>query len=210
MSNDWTGRLGRGLLAAGLLFVGGGGARAADTPHDPRGGRDQAIIAQLHQRNDDLIAAAQIAEHRAVHADVKSYAARVVADRQAADAELMAYAKEEGMNLPEIQTAGGALAHGPLSTAHLTNVSADRFDPYFAADMAVRQQAAVDEATQAQRIAEGPRLKDLIRDDVVPKLREEQAGAAALTGALPPLQAPAVQQPGEPEVASWTLPNAPR
>src|SRR5579885_1826131 len=103
-SSFWRGMT-RAMLAGGLLFATAGGARAADTPHDPRGGRDQAIIAQLHQRNDDLIAAAQIAEHRAVHADVKSYAARVVADRQAADGGLVAYAKEEGINLPEIQTA---------------------------------------------------------------------------------------------------------
>jgi hypothetical protein len=76
--------------------------------------------------------------------------------------------------------------------------------------MAARQQAAVDEANQAQRLAQGPRLRDLIRDDLLPKLRDEQSGAASLTASLPPLQAPALQQPGEPEVASWALPPAPR
>ncbi len=210
MSKGLKGLIGGGLLSVGLLFGTAGAARAADTPYDPRGGRDQEIITQLHQRNQDLIAAARVAEDRASRGDVKDYAARVIADRQAADARLMAYAQEQGMNIPEIQTSAGALPHGPLAVARLTNVSADRFGPYFAADMAAREQAAVDEATRAQNISQGPRLTDLIRDDVLPTLRDEQAGAVSLTAALPPLQTPAVQQPGEPAVASWALPNAPR
>lgn len=200
----------RGMAAAALLLTTVGVAHAADTPYDPRGGRDQAIVTQLHQRNQDLIAAARVAEDRASRADVKDYAAQVIRDRQAADADLMAYAQQQGMNIPEIRTAAGALPHGPLATAHLTNVSADRFDPYFAANMVAREQAAVDEAVQAQKLAQGPQLAGLIADQVVPTLRQEEAGAASLTSALPPLQAPALQQPGSPPVASWTLPNAPR
>ncbi len=208
MSKGLKGVVAAGVMAAGLLFV-TGAPRAADTPTDPRGGRDQEIITQLHQRNQELVAAARIAEQRASRGDVKDYAARVIADREAADAKLMAYAHAQGMNVPEIQTAAGALAHGPLATAHLTNVSADRFDSYFAADMSFREQAAADEALHAQRISQGPQLTALIRDDLLPKLRDERAAAASLSGAMP-LEPPAVQQPGEPEVASWTLPDAPR
>jgi len=206
-SSFWRGMTGA-MLAGGLLFATAGGARAADSPYDPRGGRDQEIVTQLHQRNHDLIAAAQVAQERASSGDVKDYAARVIRDREAADARLMAYAQQEGMNVPEIQTGAGALPHGPLATARLTNVSADRFDPYFATDMVAREQAAVDEAVQAQKIARGPQLAGIIADDVVPSLRQEEASAVSLTSALPPLQPPAVQQPGEPSVANWTSTGA--
>jgi predicted outer membrane protein len=194
----------RAMLAGGLLFATAGGARAADTPYDPRGGRAQEVVTQLHQRNQDLIAAAQVAQARASSDAVKDYAARVIRDRQAADADLMTYAQQQGMNVSEIQTGAGALPHGPLATARLTNVSADRFDPYFARDMVAREQAAVDEAVQAQKLAQGPQLAGLIARDVVPSLRQEEASAASLTSSLPPLRPPAVQQPGEPSVANWT------
>ena len=202
-SSFWRGMTGA-MLAGGLLFASLGGARAADTPYDPRGGRDQEIVTQLHQRNQDLIAAAQVAQERASHGQVRDYASRVIEDRERADANLLAYAQQEGMNVPEIRTAAGALPHGPLATARLTNVSADRFDPYFANDMVARAQAAVDEAVQAQKLAQGRQLAGIIAKDVVPSLRQEEASAASLTSALPPLQPPAVQQPGEPSVANWT------
>lgn len=208
-SSFWRGMAGA-VLAGGLLFATAGGARAADTPYDPRGGRDQEIITQLHQRNQDLIAAAQVAQARASSGDVKDYAAGVIRDRQTADANLMAYAQEQGMNIPEIRTAAGALPHGPLATAHLTNVSAERFDPYFANDMVAREQAAVDEATQAERLAQGPQLAGIIASDVIPSLRQEHANAVSLTSALPPLQPPVVQQPGEPSVIHWTNTGADR
>lgn len=200
----------RGLAAAGLLFATAGVAHAADSPYDPRGGRDQEIITQLHQRNQDLIAAARIGEERASRGDVKDYADKVIQRCELADAQLMTYARQEGMNMSEIDTAAGALPHGPLATARLDNVSADRFDAFFAADMEARTQAAADEAVHGQKLARGEQLAGLIGDQVLPSLRQEEAGAANLTAALPPLQAPALQQPGEVEVVSWTLPPAPR
>ena len=209
MLKEGTFRGWRGLAAAGLVFATAGVARAADSPYDPRGGRDQAIVTQLHQRNQDLIAAARIAEERASRAEVKDYADQVIQQRQAADAQLMAYAQQEGMNMGEIQTEAGALPHGPLATVHLANVSAARFDPFFATSMVARTQAAADEAVQAQKLAQGPRLAGLLGDQIA-GLRQEEARATDLVSALPPLQAPALQQPGEVEVVSWTLPPAPQ
>jgi predicted outer membrane protein len=198
----------RGLAAAGLVFATTGVARAADSPYDPRGGRDQAIITQLHQRNQDLIAAARVAERRASRADVKDYAERVIEQRELADAQLLTYAQQEGMNMEAVQAGSGALAHGSLATAPLNNVSTSRFDAFFAQDMNAREQAAADEAVHAQKLAFGEQLGGLIRDQI-PTLRQEQATAANLNAALP-LPAPALQQPGEVEVVSWTLPGAPR
>jgi predicted outer membrane protein len=199
----------RWVAAVGFVFATAGVARAADTPFDPRGGRDQEVLTQVHQQNQNLIAAAQVAQQRAASPAAKDYAARVIAERQAADEKLMAYAQQEGMNVSEIQTAAGALPHGPLATARLTNVSADRFDPYFAAEMVAREQAAVDVATKAETLVRGPRLAALLRE-TVPGLLQEQADAMQLSATLPPLQAPAVQMPGEPPVVSWTPPAAPR
>ncbi|HSS37768.1 MAG TPA: DUF4142 domain-containing protein [Polyangia bacterium] len=189
--------------AAGLLFAAAGAARAADTPFDPRGGRDQEILTQLHQQNQDAIAAARIAQERATRAEVKSFADKVIDERQAADARLLAYAQREGMNVPEIRTAAGALPHGPLATARLTTSAADRFDVEFANAMVAREQANVDQAVQAETLARGPRLAAVIHD-IIPKLLDEQAGAMGLAAALPTLPPPAVQQPGDPSVVSWT------
>lgn len=191
-----------GLLGGGLAFA-PAAVRAADTPYDPRGGRDQTVVSHLHQRNQDLIAAAQVAKDRASRSDVKDFAATVIQNRQAADAKLMAYARQEGMNVPEIQTAAGAWPHGPLATARLTNVSTDQFDGTFVTDMVAREQAAVDEAVQAQKLARGPQLAGLIGNEVIPSLRQEEARATSLTSALP-VPPPAVQQPGDPSSASWT------
>jgi predicted outer membrane protein len=200
-----TGRLStwRVAAAAGLVFAAVGAARAADTPYDPRGGRDQEIVTQLHQQNQDAIAAARIAQERATRADVKSFAEKVVSDREAVDARLLAYAEREGMNIPEIRTAAGALPHGPLATARLATSAPDRFDVEFANAMVAREQANVDQAVQAETLARGPRLARVIRD-LIPKLVGEQADAMALAAAVPTLPPPAVQQPGDPSGASWT------
>lgn len=203
-----VGRLSRWLVtggfAAAVVAFAPAGARAADTPNDPRGGRDQGIVTHLHQTNQDLIAAAQVARDRASRAEVKEYASTVIQHREAADAKLMDYAHREGMNVSEIQGGAGALPHGPLATARLMNVSVDRFDATFASDMVAREQAAVDQAVQAQKLARGPQLAGLLASDVIPTLRQEEARATSLTSALPSLPPPAVQQPGEPSSVSWT------
>jgi predicted outer membrane protein len=201
------GKLCGGVAVAAGLVLAAAAARAADPPVDARGGRDQAILTQLHQRDQDLIAAARVAQERSARPEVRAYAARVIEDRQAADTTLMSYAELHGMNLAEIQTGAGALPHGPLATAHLTNVSAGRFDPYFARDMVAREQAAIDEAVKARALARAPRLESLI-GEMAETLRQEEADAAALTSTLPRLQAPALQQPGEPAVVSWAPPPA--
>ncbi len=148
--------------AAGLLFATAGAARAADTRFDPRGGRDQEIVTQLHQQNQDAIAAARVAQERATRAEVKRFADKVIAQREAADARLLQYAEHEGMNIPEIRTAAGALPHGPLATARLTSAAADRFDVEFANAMVAREQADIDQAVKAETLARGPRLAAVI------------------------------------------------
>ncbi|MFL5305116.1 MAG: DUF4142 domain-containing protein [Polyangia bacterium] len=191
------------LAAAGLVFATAGVAGAADTRNDPRGGRDQEIVTQLHQQNQDAIAAARVAQERGTRAEVKRFAEKVIHQREAADARLLKYAEREGMNVAEIRTASGALPHGPLATARLTSSAADRFDVEFANTMVAREQANVDQAVQAETLARGPRLAGLIHD-MIPKLLDEQAGAMSLASALPSLPPPAVQQPGDPSSVSWT------
>jgi predicted outer membrane protein len=189
--------------AAGLLFATAGAARAADTRFDPRGGRDQEIVTQLHQQNQDAIAAARVAQERATRAEVKRFADKVIAQREAADARLLKYAEHEGMNIPEIRTAAGALPHGPLATARLTSAAADRFDVEFANAMVAREQADIDQAVKAETLARGPRLAGVIHE-IVPKLVEEQGGAMSLAAALPTVPPPAVQQLGDPSSVSRT------
>jgi len=179
-------------------------ARAADAPADPRGGRDQAIVRQLHSQNQDAIAAARIGQERATRDDVRNYAARVVVERAASDTQLLSFAQAAGMNLPEIDTGAAALPHGPLATARLTTATPDRFDGEFAAFMNAQAQADEDQAAKAEQLAFSPELRGLIRNNVLPRLSGQQAGATTLAAALPPLPPPGVQHPGDPSFASWT------
>jgi len=188
-----------GIGLAGLLLLTAAGARAADAPapYDPRGGRDQAILRQLHQQNQDAIAAAQLAEERATRDEVRDYAAKVISQRQQSDAQLFAYAQAAGMNVPEIQS-------GPLANARLDTAPPDRFNGEFAAHMNALAQADVDHALEAERLAQGPSLHALIRDSILPRLVEQEYGATTLVAVLPPLPPPAVQQPGGFPYPSWT------
>ena len=201
------GRWRRGALGlaglAGLVWT-AGGAQAADTPGDPRGGRDQAIVRQLHSQNQDAIAAARIGEERATREDVRSFATQVLATRAASDTQLLAYAQAQGMNLPEIDTGAAALPHGPLATARLTTATPERFDGEFAAFMNAQAQGDLDQAKQAEKLAFGPQLGALIRDSIIPRLANQETGASTLAAALPPLPPPGVQHPGDPSFASWT------
>jgi len=194
-----------GLAGLGLAaVVAAGQAQAADTPYDPRGGRDQEIITQLHQQNQDAIAAGRIAEQRATRDDVRTYATNVIRARETVDGQLMEYAQGEGMNVPEIQSGAGALPHGPLATSRLTTATPERFDGEFAAFMNALSQADADQARQAERLALGPHLAALIGDSVLPRLAAQQSGATTLASALPPLPPPGVQPFGDPSYASWT------
>ena len=186
------------------LAAGAGTARAADTPTDQRGGRDQVVVRQLHQQNQDAIAAARIGEERTNRDDVRSYAQQVLRDREASDEQLLAYAQAQGLNMPEIETAAGALPHGPLATARLTTAAPSRFDGEFVGFMDALAQADVDHASEGARLAQSQGLETLIRDSILPRLADQQSGATTLAAALPPLPPPGVQHPGDPSPASWT------
>ncbi len=196
------------MAAIGLAGLAGlawdGGAHAADNPGDPRGGRDQAIVRQLHSQNQDAIAAARIGEQRATRDDVRSYATQVIRDREASDAQLLAFAEASGMNMPDVDTGAAALPHGPLATARLNTAPPQRFDGEFAAFMNSQAQGDLDQARQAEKLAFAPQLQGLVRDGVIPRLADQLTGATTLAAALPPLPPPGVQQPGDPSYASWT------
>jgi predicted outer membrane protein len=192
-----------GLGVAGLVLM-AAGAHAADAPPDPRGGRDQAIVRQLHGQNQEAIAAARIAEQRATRDDVRSYASQVIREREASDAQLLGYAQAQGMNVPEVETAASASPHGPLATARLDTAAPERFDTEFAEFMNARAQADVDQAAKAERLAQSSQLEAMIRDNVLPRLQGQESGAMSLTAALPTLPPPGVQHPGDPSTASWT------
>jgi len=202
-SRWWRWRLAAvGLAGLGLSVA--GAARAADSPYDPRGGRDQAIVRNLHQQNQEAIAAARIAERRSTRDDVRDYATNVIRARETADAQLMEYAQGQAMNLPEIDTEAGALPHGSLAVARLTTATPERFDGEFVAFMNAQAQADADQARYALQLAQGPHLAALIADTLAPALADEQSGATNLAHALPPLPPPALQHPGDPSFASWT------
>jgi len=192
-----------GLVGLGLVAW-GAPARAADTPPEQRGGRDQAIVRQLHSQNQDAIAAARIGEERTTRDDVRSYATQVIRDRQASDAKLLAYAQQAGLNMPEIDTGAAALPHGPLATARLTTAPDYRFDGEFAGFMNALSQADEDQSAEAARLAQSQELETLIQSTFLPRLADQQAGATNLTAALPPLPPPGIQHPGDPSTASWT------
>jgi predicted outer membrane protein len=204
-----SGRGGWHIAAVGLAGLAGvvltaAGAHAADPESDPRGGRDQAIVRQLHSQNQDAMAAARIAQERTTRDDVRRYAAQVLVERAASDTQLLGFAQAEGMNVPEIDTGAAALPHGPLATARLTTATPERFDGEFAAFMNAQAQADVDQATKAAQLAFRPGLQGLIRNNILPRLAGQESGATALASALPVLPPQVLQQPGGFPYPSWT------
>lgn len=170
-------------------------------------GPDQELVRTLHQLGQDQIAVAKMAETRAVSPSVKAFALNVQREQQIANDQLVAYAASRTMNVSIVQR-GGAEAHGALANASLVNSPPDQFDYTFVDRMVAEQQAAIDAAAAAQRLARDPALKGVIGGQLV-GLTENLVSAQVLLTELPPPPPPrTVPLPAYPAPVSRTQTGA--
>lgn len=150
---------------------------------------------------------AKMAEFRAESPRVKAFASSVQRQQQIANDQLVAYAASRTMNVSIVQP-GGAEAHGSLANAPLANSPPDRFDYAFVDRMVADQQAAIDAAAAAQRLARDPALKGVIGGQLV-GLTENLVSAQELLAELPPPPPPrTVPLPAYPSPVSRTQTGA--
>jgi len=182
-----------GPLAVSPAPASQGAAPVAQSRYNERGGGDQASLTALHRQNQQTIVDAEIAQNRGTSAAVRDFAATIISNTATADAAMMSYAQQQGMNVETIQLAAGAMANGPLTRVDLVNSPPDRFDADFAAKMVANAQAAVDQTQQAQALARAPGMAPMLRQ-IAPVLVQQQADAMALVAALPTPPSPPVMQ----------------
>ena len=170
-------------------------------------GPDQELVRTLHQLGQDQIAVAKMAETRAVSPSVKAFALNVQREQQVANDQLVAYAASRTMNVSIVQR-GGAEAHGALANASLVNSPPDQFDYKFVDRMVAEQQASIDAAAAAQRLARDPALKGVIGGQLV-GLSENLVSAQVLLAEIPPPPPPrTVPLPAYPAAVSRTQTGA--
>ncbi|HEY6475815.1 MAG TPA: DUF4142 domain-containing protein [Polyangia bacterium] len=188
------------LVSAGVAAQGMSGG---DSPFNERGGPNQAVLAHLHELNERAIVDAGIAAQRSTNASVQNFAKTLIDERSAADALLIQYAEQEGMNVDVIRAGTIAQPYGDPGRVNLIGAPPDRFDHDFATKMVADRQAAYDAAEKAATLVRGPELRALLRD-TTPTLLREQADAMALAATLPQRTDRVLLLPAEPPGVSRT------
>lgn len=151
---------------------------------------DMAIVRSIHEANQKEIAMAQMALDKAESAKVKAYARKLVADHQAADKQLMAYADRKDMDRSKLQqtatAAGGTGASGHSGVsghsedhARLNDLSGQEFDRAFAAMMLADHDEAITTVRAARDGAIDPALRNLL-NAMLPKLEQHRRNAQQL------------------------------
>ena len=161
--------------------------------YNERGGGDQAALTALHRQNRQTIVDAEIAQLRGTTASVRQFAANIISNTATADARMMNFAQQQGMNVEAIQMAAGAMANGALTRVDLVNSPPARFDADFAAKMVANSQAALDQTQKAQALARAPGMAPLLQE-IAAVQAQQQAGAMSLVAALPTPPSPPVMQ----------------
>lgn len=178
-------------------------AATVGQPYDVRGGGDERILTELHRRNQQVIADAELAQQRAASAAVRDYATAVLNARAADDARIVNYARRAGMNLDSIRLGAGAMANGSLTRIDLMNSSGARFDYDFATKMVSANQATLDQTQKGQALARAPGMAELMRQ-LAPTMMEQQAQGMALLARIPTPPPTDLQLPGQPAAVSRT------
>jgi uncharacterized protein (DUF305 family) len=168
-------------------------APVVQSRHNERGGGDQAALTALHRQNRQTIVDAEIAQQRGTTESVRQFAANIISNTATADAKMMNFAQQQGMNVDAIQTAAGAMANGALTRVDLVNSPPGRFDADFAAKMVANSQAALDQTQKAQALARAPGMAPLLQEIAAVQAQQE-AGAMSLVATLPTPPSPPVMQ----------------
>jgi len=178
-------------------------AATVSSPYNERGGGDQRVLTELHRRNQQVIVDAELAQQRATSPAVRDYATALLNASAAADAKIVNYAREAGMNIDSIRLGAGAMANGSLTRVDLMNSNGARFDYDFATKMVNANQATLDQAQEGQALARAPGVAELLRE-IAPTLLEQQAQGMALVARIPTPAPKELQLPGQPAGVSRT------
>src|SRR3954468_7588936 len=82
-------------------------APVVQSRHNERGGGDQAALTALHRQNRQTIVDPETAQQRGTTESVRQFAANIISNTATADAKMMNFAQQQGMNVDAIQTAAG-------------------------------------------------------------------------------------------------------
>lgn len=164
--------MGRGSLLGVSLFglvglVGPGGlAAAAETAPDTA-----AVLKELHQTNQNEIAAGKLAAKDGKSHEVKEYGKTLEKDHTAADKKVTALAKQEKIELPA------------STPADMSGMASDpAFDKKFAQEMLDGHKKAIADVTEARDKTADPKLKKLLTE-LLPTLQKHEETAQKIIGA---------------------------
>ena len=152
-------------------------------------------VFKLHHINQMEIKVGKLEEQNGESSRVKQYAARLVRDHQAADRDLMAYARKHkvtmsgpGVGQPENKentagTAAGDEMAMQAETKRLESLKGAELDRAFLTSMLSGHDAAIDFVRSARGATNDTDLAKLL-DDVMPSLQKHRDMAATLNNAL--------------------------
>jgi putative membrane protein len=159
------------LLLGALLWAGLAHAQSDATTHE----LDSQLLKQLHVANQLEIAAGKLAQSQTPTPGVKKFGAKLIADHTASDDEVVAIAKDEGVELAPPPEA-------PL--AELRDLKGAKFDRAFALLMVKDHESAVQQIKAAHEEPHGARVRALI-DKILPVLQKHLKHAQQLENPLP-------------------------
>jgi putative membrane protein len=160
-----------GLLAGLLLSLSSPTSRAADSPLDST---DKSFVTDTYADGLAEISMAEMAQTKTANADVKAFAAKIIADHTKANADLKGIADAKNV----------AVATSPSMTAQakgkLLDVrSGDSFDKAYAADMVSDHKKDIEAFEKEANNAQDPDVK-AFATKVLPTLKEHLSMAEEL------------------------------
>ncbi len=151
----WRGSL-AGVSLVGLVAL-GGPAAAADAPPETA-----AVLNEVHQTNQNEIAAGKLAAKNGKSREVKDYGKTLEKDHTAADKKVTALAKQEKIDL------------ATATPADMSGMASDpAFDKKFAQEMLDGHKKAIADVTAARDKTADAKLKKLLTE-LVPTLQKHE------------------------------------
>jgi len=155
----------------------------AVTSGAPAAGSTADVLSQIHETDQGEMKVGGLAEQKGSTAAVRGYGKELAADHAAADRQVVALAKAEGIELsppagPSVELQDKENHNGAVAEM-LANVSGNTFDRDFLEAMQKDHEKDIQKLTDAMNSTSDPKLKSLIAE-LLPKLKHHQAMAEKL------------------------------
>jgi len=159
------------LLAGFLFSLSSPASRAADSPLDSA---DKSFVTDAYSDGLAEISVAELAQNKTANADVKAFAAQIIADHTQANGDLKNIA--DAKNVP-VATSPSVTAQAKSKLLDVR--SGNSFDKAFADDMVSDHKKAIEAFEKASNDAQDSDVK-AFATKVLPKLKEHLSMAEAL------------------------------